>query len=59
MSDIVKEAVRAYHRMIGVVEFDQRNRAANLMSPSEIVNTEPNPEQAQTTQTKKVRNNAV
>jgi hypothetical protein len=58
MSDIVKEAVRAYHRMIGVVEFDQRNRAANVMSPSEIVNSEPNPK-VQTTQTKKVRNNAV
>lgn len=59
MSDIVKEAVRAYHRMIDIVENDQRNRAANLITPSEIVNTEPNPEKVQAPQTKKVRINTV
>ena len=58
MSEIIKEAIRAYHRMIDIVENDQRNRAANLITPSEIVNTEPNQEQAQTPQTTKVRINA-
>lgn len=55
MSEIVKEAVRAYHRMIDIVEYEQRNRAANLMAPSEIVNTE----QVQKPQTKKVLINAI
>ena len=59
MSEIVKEAVRAYHRMIDIVENDQRNREANLITPSEIVNTEPNQEQVQTPETKKVRINAI
>ena len=53
---IVKEAIRAYHRLLDIVEHDQRT---NLMSPSEIVNTAPNPEKAQTPQTKKVQINVV
>ena len=60
MSEIVKEAIRAYHRLLDIVKNDQRYRAENVMSPSEIVNTEPNPEQAQKkSQTKKVRNNVT
>ena len=52
--ELLNEMVKCHKKILDILENDQRYRAENVMSPSEIVNIETKQEQVQESQTKEV-----